>query len=241
MANGRLISRQAGGRAELPMRRSGWRCNRPDARAGCRARCKKSTYSRRRATVSTVKKSTASMLCACVRRNSRQESPTRSPAGPDQTREAVCAQSWPRPWGAQTRSSRRRFVFVNESAEEGASPDLQRISRRCGRRIGSAAAIRGSQIKRSVRTLLVEVPEVDAEHVFELAAPEDQEPIEALSAHAADPPLGVGVRVGRLDRRPDDLDAVAADDVVEDAAELRVAVVDQEARPQAVVMKIHQP
>ena len=32
--------------------------------------------------VPTVKKSTASMLCACARRKSRQESPLRSPAGP---------------------------------------------------------------------------------------------------------------------------------------------------------------
>ena len=123
MANGRLIPRQAGGPAELPMRRSGWRCNRPDARAGCRARCKKSTYSRRRATVSTVKKSTASMLCACVRRNSRQESPTRSPAGPDQTREAVCAQSWPRP-RSQVREARQRSADnpTEGSRDRGVAP-----------------------------------------------------------------------------------------------------------------------
>src|SRR5919204_2231755 len=34
------------------------------------------------AAASTVKKSTASMLCACARRNSRQERPARSAAGP---------------------------------------------------------------------------------------------------------------------------------------------------------------
>ena len=94
--------------------------------------------------------------------------------------------STPSAWGAQTRSSRRRFVFVNESAEEVASPHLQRINRRCGQRIGSAAAIRGLQIERSVRTLLAEVADVDAEHVLELAAPEDQQSVEALPAHAAD-------------------------------------------------------
>ncbi len=37
-----------------------------------------------------------------------------------------------------------------------------------------------------MRTLLVEVAEVDAEDVLELAAPEDQEPVEALPAHASD-------------------------------------------------------
>jgi hypothetical protein len=38
-------------------------------------RTKKSTYSRRSQMVSTVKKSTASMLRACARPKSRQESP----------------------------------------------------------------------------------------------------------------------------------------------------------------------
>jgi len=46
-----------------------------------------------------------------------------------------------------------------------------------------------------VRALLVEVADVDAENVLELAATEDQEPVETLPAHAADPAFGVGVRV----------------------------------------------
>jgi hypothetical protein len=61
-----------------------------------------------------------------------------------------------------------------------------------------------------VWTLLVEVADVDAEDVLELAAPEDQQPVEALPAHAADPALGMGVRVRRLDRRPNDLDGRVA-------------------------------
>jgi hypothetical protein len=39
---------------------------------------------------------------------------------------------------------------------------------------------------------------VDAKHVLELAAAEDEQPVEALATHAADPALGVGVRVRRL-------------------------------------------
>jgi hypothetical protein len=85
------------------------------------------------------------------------------------------------PWGAQTRSSGRRFVFVNESAEEVAPPHVQRMNRRCRGRIASAAAIRRSQIERLVRTLLAEVADVDAEDVLELAVPENQEPVEALA------------------------------------------------------------
>src|SRR6266545_1947830 len=146
----------------------------------------------------------------------------------------------PRPWGAQTRSSRRGFVFVEQAAEEVAPPDPERIKRRCRRRIGSAAALRRSQVERSVWTLLVEVADVDAEGVLELAATEDQKPVEAFPAHAADPPFGVGVRVRRLDRRSHDLDAFAAEDAVERTAELRVAVVDQEARPLAALVEVHE-
>jgi len=77
-----------------------------------------------------------------------------------------------------------------------------------------------------VRALLVEVADVHAKNVLELAAPEDQEPVETLPAHAADPAFRVGIRVGRLDRRSDDLDAFAAEDRVEGAAVLPIAVVD---------------
>jgi len=96
---------------------------------------------------------------------------------------------------------------VEQSAEQVAPPDLQGMKERCRRRIGSASAVRRSQIERSVWTLLVEVADVDAEDVLELAATEDQEPVDALPAHAADPAFGVGVRVRRLDGRSDDLDA----------------------------------
>jgi hypothetical protein len=44
----------------------------------------------------------------------------------------------------------------------------------------------GSQVERSVWTLLVEVADVDAKDVLELTAPEDQQTVEALPAHAAD-------------------------------------------------------
>jgi hypothetical protein len=62
---------------------------------------------------------------------------------------------------------------VEQAAEEVAASDLQRMHGRCRRRIGFAAAIRRFQVERSVRTLLVEMADVDAEHVLELAAAED--------------------------------------------------------------------
>jgi hypothetical protein len=103
---------------------------------------------------------------------------------------------------------------VEQSAEEVAPSDVSRVVGRCGRGIGFAAAIRRSQVERSVWTLLVEVADVGAEDVLELAATEDQEPVEALPADAADPAFGVGVCVRRLDRCSDDFDAFAAEDAV---------------------------
>jgi hypothetical protein len=40
----------------------------------------------------------------------------------------------------------------------------------------------------------------DAKHVLELAPVEDEQPVEALAAHAANPALGMCVRVRRLQR-----------------------------------------
>jgi hypothetical protein len=74
-----------------------------------------------------------------------------------------------------------------------------------------------------------------------MAAAEDQQPVEALTAHAAGPPaLGVRVRVRRLDRRADDLDLFAAEDVVEATAELGVAIVNQEAERSLAIVERHQ-
>src|ERR671934_2758845 len=73
----------------------------------------------------------------------------------------------------------------------------------------------------------VVVRAVDAEYLFKVAAAENENPVEAVGADGADPALGVGVRVWRLDGRADHLDALGAEDFVEGVAELRVAVVDQ--------------
>jgi hypothetical protein len=56
----------------------------------------------------------------------------------------------------------------------------------------------------------------------------DQDPVEAVGADCANPALGEGVGVRRLDRGSDDFDAFGAEDLVEGMAEFRVAIVDQE-------------
>ena len=79
-----------------------------------------------------------------------------------------------------------------------------------------------------MRPVLVVVAAVDAEHVLEVAAAEDEDPVEAVGANRAHPALGEGVRVRRLNRRADHLDALGAEDLVEGVAELRVAIMDEE-------------
>jgi hypothetical protein len=84
------------------------------------------------------------------------------------------------------------------------------------------------------------MPDVDVEDALQLAAVEDQDPVEALAPCAADPALDVRVRVRRPDWCSDHPDPVAIEDCVESAAELRVPVVDQQPRPLAVVVEVRQ-
>src|SRR6266542_5174357 len=72
---------------------------------------------------------------------------------------------------------------------------------------------------------------VDAEHTFEVAATNDEQPVEALGADCADEAFGVGVCLWCADWCLDHRDAFAVEDLVEGTAELAVAVMDQEAHP----------
>ena len=65
--------------------------------------------------------------------------------------------------------------------------------------------------------------------VLEVAAVENQQPVQALRADSADEPFGDRVCLWRAHRCLDGPDAFAAEDLVEGAAVLAVAVADQEA------------
>jgi hypothetical protein len=69
-----------------------------------------------------------------------------------------------------------------------------------------------------------------AEYALKVSAVYDQEPVEALSASGADEAFRDRVCLRRAYRCLDDLDALACEDGVEVAAELAVAVADQEAQ-----------
>jgi hypothetical protein len=64
-------------------------------------------------------------------------------------------------------------------------------------------SVRREQVERAVGSVLVVVPTVDAENVFEVSAAEDEDLVETMGADGAHPAFGVGVRVRRLDRRAD--------------------------------------
>jgi len=70
--------------------------------------------------------------------------------------------------------------------------------------------------------------EVDAQHAVEVAAVEDQQPVQTFGAHGSDEALRDGVRLRRANRRLYDADAFDAEDLVEGAAVPALAVADQE-------------
>src|SRR6266496_2071927 len=86
--------------------------------------------------------------------------------------------------------------------------------------------------------VFVAVPAVDAEHVLEMTAADDEDPVEAVGADCAHPTLCEGVRVRGLNWRADDLDALGAEDLIEGVAELGVAIVDEESEG-VLVAELH--
>ena len=94
--------------------------------------------------------------------------------------------------------------FVDESTEQIATAKAGRLCQR--RRV---AAVRREQFESAVWPVLVVVTAVDAKDLLEMAAAEDEDPIEAVSANSAHPTLGEGVCVRRLGRRADHPDALA--------------------------------
>jgi hypothetical protein len=88
-----------------------------------------------------------------------------------------------------------------------------------------------------MRPMPVVLHDVDVQHALELRAADDQDPVEALAPHRTDKALGVRIGTRRLDRRLDDLEPLASEDLVERGGELAVTIVDQEARRRGSVGK----
>ena len=87
-------------------------------------------------------------------------------------------------------------------------------------------------------TMTVVVLDIKLQDVKKLPPPDDQEVVQALLASGANPALGDGVGVRRLDRRQDDLGTDRTPVVVEGPGELAVAVVDQERDGRGIVSRV---
>src|SRR5215216_5059207 len=74
--------------------------------------------------------------------------------------------------------------------------------------------------ERPVGTVAVVVLDVDPEDLLEVAAADDQQPVQALGADCPHPALGERVRLGCPHRCHDDLAALRAERLVEAAGEL---------------------
>jgi hypothetical protein len=85
--------------------------------------------------------------------------------------------------------------------------------------------------------MAVVVLDVEAQDATKLPPPGDQEVVQALLAHGANPALGDGIGVRSLNRCADDLGADRAPEVVEGSGELAVAVADQEPDGRAIVFE----
>lgn len=78
-------------------------------------------------------------------------------------------------------------------------------------------------VQRAVGAMVVEMGHVLGEYRFEVAAVEDQYPVEQFSADGTDPSFGDRVRSGRSYGCAQDADAFAGEHGVEHAGELAVA------------------
>jgi hypothetical protein len=65
----------------------------------------------------------------------------------------------------------------------------------------SSGSVRRLKLERPVGTMPVVVLDVDTKDLLQMAAPDDQQPIQALGADGADPPFCVRVRGRRPHRR----------------------------------------
>jgi len=115
-------------------------------------------------------------------------------------------------------------VFVEQTAEQIASTNLARLILADNRQ--PSRSVRCLKPERSMRTMPVVVLDIDPQDLLQVGSSYDQEPVQALGADGADPPLCVRVRGRRPHRRHHHLGTLRAEHLIEAAAELGVPVVE---------------
>ncbi|HEX6404692.1 MAG TPA: hypothetical protein VF003_16275 [Pseudonocardiaceae bacterium] len=76
--------------------------------------------------------------------------------------------------------------------------------------------------------MVVEVRYVLGQHCREMAAADDQYPVQHFTADSSDPSFGDRVRLGRPNRRAEDADTLTGEHGTKDAGEFAVAVSAQQ-------------
>jgi len=92
-------------------------------------------------------------------------------------------------WGVSKLGSRCGPILVDQAAKQIVAFDLRVGTSGCVSRLGR------DKRECSMRPLRVVVGRVRTEHVFEVAAAGDQQPVETLGAHRTDEAFGAGVRL----------------------------------------------
>src|SRR5262249_45048778 len=116
-------------------------------------------------------------------------------------------------------------VFVQQPAEPVVSTEaIEPQSLICRRCLVSWRWVRGGWPRGGggMGRMCVVGRDVSAEDVPKRGGADDQQPIRALPPQAPDPALGMRPRVRRFEGRLDHADALAAEDLVEVARELRI-------------------
>src|SRR2546421_4379163 len=143
----------------------------------------------------------------------------------------LCERLWP---GTSRIASGGSVVLVDHPGESSSAPDRGAHWDHYGR------VLVGWQLVPSLmRTMVIEVVRVLADHGQSVSLVVDQQVVGALGAEAAAPPLDEAVRPGCAGRDLDHLDAVGFEDVVEAGGVLAVAVTDEEPERVGPLAQVH--
>ena len=96
------------------------------------------------------------------------------------------------------------------------------------------------QLQGPMRPMGVVVVQVHPEHLLQVPATHDEQPVQAFGADGPHPTLRIGVGVGRLHGYHQHLGARRAEHVVEPTAELRITVADKELQSASLVLQCEQ-
>src|SRR5947209_17003406 len=88
--------------------------------------------------------------------------------------------------------------------------------------------------------MVVKVRHVLGQRCAEMAAVDDQDPIQQLTADSSDPSFGNRVRLGCPHRRAEDANTLTGEHGIENAGELAVAVPNQQPELSCAVAEVHQ-